>query len=130
MEQKKIAEQFESSCIYFPGSTEQSISKEWNAHPSFQGVWIKHLIKGNQTGGTFSAHLVKVSPGCSLIQHKHELNLELHEVIEGSATAMLGDKILKYEMGNCAVIPKNTEHSVTANDKGLYLLAKFFPPLL
>ena len=130
MEEKSIAERFGNSSIYFPNSQEQNIRKQWYAHPSFEGVSIKNLIEGNQTNGIFSSHLVKVNPGCSLMRHRHKSNLELHEVVEGSATVMLGDRTLQYEAGDCAVIPKDMEHSVTANDKELYLLAKFFPPIL
>ena len=55
----------------------------WSAHPTFKGVYLKHLVKGEDTDGKFSCHLVKVEAGCQIGSHIHEGKWELHEVLEG-----------------------------------------------
>ncbi|MEA4858052.1 MAG: AraC family ligand binding domain-containing protein [Solidesulfovibrio sp.] len=43
----------------------------WNAHPAFDGVALKHLLRGADTGGAISCHLVRVGPGKALSPHVH-----------------------------------------------------------
>lgn len=106
-------------------------SKEflWNAHPTFKGVYLKHLVKGEDTAGKFSCHLVKVEAGCQIGLHIHEGKWELHEVLEGSGECILNQQKITYHAGVTAIIPENIEHIVNA-DQELYLLAKFIPALV
>ncbi len=103
---------------------------EWIEHPKFKGVFLKHLVKGADTDGQLSCHLVKLDPGCVLEEHTHESQWELHEVIAGEGDCILGAKALPYHPGRMTVIPKGTPHQVAAKGEGLVLLAKFFPALL
>ena len=32
---------------------------EWNPHPAFKGVFLKHIIKGTDTGQRLSSHIVE-----------------------------------------------------------------------
>lgn len=105
-------------------------SLPWNEHPAFKGVYLKHLIKGEATGGTFSAHLVKIMAGCEIGDHVHEDKYELHEVIEGAGTGIVDGKPFAYVPGVMAVMPEGVKHRVIAGEKDMYLLAKFVPPLL
>jgi mannose-6-phosphate isomerase-like protein (cupin superfamily) len=86
----------------------------WNAHPTFKGVFLKHLVKGESTNGKFSCHLVKVEADCEIGEHIHEDKWELHEIIGGIGKGILVDKEIHYELGVSAVIPERTKHKVVA----------------
>ncbi len=102
----------------------------WNAHPTFRGVFLKHLVKGENTDGKFSCHLVKVKAGCEISEHVHENQWELHEVVDGTGRGVLANKEISYELGVSIVIPKGVKHKVIAGEEDLYLLAKFVPALV
>ncbi|GAP21569.1 cupin domain-containing protein [Leptolinea tardivitalis] len=102
----------------------------WNKHATCEGVFLKHLIKGEQTGGKFSCHLVKVQAGCQISDHIHPENWELHEVVSGEAIGIIENRQISYEPGTCAVIPQGKIHRVVAGDQDLYIMAKFIPALL
>lgn len=106
-------------------------SLPWHPHPRFKGVALRHLVRGAETGGALSAHLVRIEAGFCLEAHTHEASLELHEVLRGSGLCSLGGRDVDYAPGACGLIPAGTEHSVRAHDgEDLYLLAKFAPALL
>lgn len=130
MPTKKLAYLFEIGKINHPSLEEETANINWNNHPTYQGVSIKHLIKGESTEGKLSCHLVRVEGGCELKKHVHEGEWELHEVLDGQGTCYLDNKKLVYEPGIMTVIPKNTNHKVIAGKEGLYILAKFFPALV
>lgn len=102
----------------------------WNQHPKFKGVYLKHLIKGADTDGKLSCHMVKIDPDAILEEHIHENQWELHEVIEGEGKFILDTKETPYYPGRMGMIPKGTNHKVIAGEKGMVLLAKFFPALI
>ena len=103
---------------------------DWNAHPTFKGVSLKHLVKGEDTGGKFSCHLVKIEPNCEIGEHVHADKWELHEIIGGDGRGILGEKEIPYKAGVSVVIPEGVKHKVIAGKGGLYLLAKFVPALV
>ena len=115
-----IVEQFETV----------SNGNEYTPHKIFKGVSLKHLVKGDMSEGRISSHLVKVEPFCSLDDHAHSEQYEIHEVIQGTGECLIDGEKLQYTPGTVAVIPQNTNHSVKAGEKGLYILAKFAPALL
>ena len=102
----------------------------WNAHPAFAGVALKHLIRGVDTGGALSCHMVRIDPGCCLENHAHEGQWELHEVVRGQGKARLAGREVDYLPGGMAVIPMGQPHRVEAGPDGMVLLAKFFPALV
>lgn len=102
----------------------------WTAHPTFAGVWMKHLVRGGQTNGLLSCHLVRLDPGCELESHVHETQWELHEVAQGGGQAELSGVGMAYAPGVITVIPQGEAHQVRAGVDGLWLLAKFFPALV
>ena len=118
-----------SSNIYFFDKQVKIEALEWNAHPTFKGVSLKHLISGKDTENQLSCHIVKVEPNCILDIHQHDGKVEIHEVIGGSGTMFLGKKEINYTVGQVCVIPANTPHKVVAGKDGLYLFAKFTPAL-
>ena len=105
-----IIDKFEKEAIYTINTTINSGDIEFNAHPKFRGVSLKHLVTGNMTNNQISCHLVKVEPFCTLEIHAHEKNLEIHAVIDGEGTLYLGENTLKYNIGSIGVIPKNLSH--------------------
>jgi len=102
----------------------------WNKHAAFQGVYLKHLVKGDQTDGKFSCHLVKVEAGSELGEHIHANNWEIHEIVSGNATGYLEGKEMPYTPGATAIIPAGSKHRVVAGDRDLYIRAKFIPALV
>ena len=74
---------FDNGRLALPGKTTDFNGLKWNAHPTFKGVSLKHIVTAQDTGGAFSYHLVKVEPGCKIGNHVHATQLETHEVIAG-----------------------------------------------
>lgn len=102
---------------------------EWSKHPTFEGVELKHIVTGKDTDGLFSYHLVKIAPNCSIKEHIHETQLETHEVISGKGLCINDGVSILYEAGTISIMPAGIKHEVNAGKEGLYLFAKFMPPL-
>lgn len=110
---------------------EFDVSKlDWNPHPSFTGVQLKHLVKGESTSGKFSCHLIRVTHGFEIGDHIHDGKWETHEVIGGVGKGYLAGKEIVYKLGTTVVVPENITHKVVADKGDLYLLAKFIPALV
>lgn len=103
---------------------------KWNAHAKFKGVFLKHLVKGEDTEGKFSCHLVRVESDCEIGEHIRKDKWELHEIISGEGKGILIGKEISLKSGISIVIPKGVKHKVIAGKDGLYLLAKFIPALV
>ena len=102
----------------------------WNPHPKFKGVHLMHIITGADTDGRLSLHLVKVEPECSLEEHCHQDQLELHEVLQGEGECRVEGRHVVYVPGTLAVIPMGSRHEVVAGVNGLHIKALFTPALL
>ncbi len=107
----------------------ESSQIEWNAHPAFEGVFMKNILGGENTGSKISAHIVKIEPGCEIGDHVHDGKAELHEVIEGQGYAVINGKRVEYIPGVVSFIPEDIHHNVQAGEKGLLIHAKFIPAL-
>lgn len=114
-----------SERIYFVNKQINIDTLAWNPHPKFQGVYLKHLILGEETNNRLSCHIVKIEPYCMLDTHSHEGKIEIHEVVGGSGKFYLDGKEIDYSTGKISVIPANTPHKVVAGKDGLFLFAKF-----
>jgi Uncharacterized conserved protein, contains double-stranded beta-helix domain len=121
---------FDNGKLYINNSCIDVDMLQWNAHPTFKGVYLKHIIKGENTDGMLSCHLVKVDAGCEIGIHNHAGITELHEVIDGDGCCLLGNEVFDYRKGVVGFIPADENHLVKAGNDGLFLLAKFFPALL
>lgn len=123
--------------MYFENGKVSTISEIINSestifspHPKFQGVYLKNLVTGDMTDNKVSCHLVKVESFCTLDNHVHENNLEIHEVISGDATCFIGENEVTYTAGTVGIIPENILHKIKAGANGIYILAKFIPALV
>ena len=121
---------FQAATIITPTGERSVDGQDWTPHPVFGGVWMKHLIKGEDTGGLLSCHLVRVEKGCEIGAHIHEASLELHEVLSGEGVCRMDGRDTEYLPGTCMVIPAGESHTVEARGCELRLMAKFTPALL
>lgn len=126
---KALFETFSEGKLITPAGEKNFGELPWNAHPTFEGVELKHLLSAKDTGGEFSCHLVRIAPGKSIGEHIHETQLEIHEVISGSGVCINEGTQIPYVCGTVTILKKGTPHSVTAGSEGLYLFAKFIPAL-
>ena len=130
MNPNSAARNFDFGKVIVKGQIKKAGEIEWSAHPRFRGVFLKHLVVGEDVDNLISCHLVRVDPGCELSPHIHEGQGELHEILEGSAVGITAGGEIEYRPGLVTYIPKGVEHSVKAGDKGVVLFAKFIPPLM
>ncbi len=121
---------FEQGKVIAPSAEKDAMSIKWNAHPTFKGVYLKHLLSGADTNKGFSFHLVRIEPGCEIGEHIHEGKWETHEVIAGAGQCAIGEKNIDYAPGVLTAIPDSIKHKVMAGEEGLLLFAKFVPALL
>lgn len=126
---KDVFEAFASGCLRLPEKTIHFSAVEWKAHPSFAGVFLKHLVVSTDTAGRFSYHLVRIDPDKAIGDHVHATQLETHEVMAGSGAATGEGKRMAYAPGVVAVFEAGSRHSVEAGADGLLLFAKFMPAL-
>lgn len=108
----------------------QSAEKEYTPHQAYPGVSLKHLVKGEETGGKTSLHLVRVAPGCRLEEHTHPEQAETHTVVSGSGECRITGRQIPYRPGVIQAIPQNVRHMVIAGEDDLYILASFTPALV
>jgi len=130
MSTNEIVKKIEEGKIVYLNKEQETASLKWNAHPTFKGVSLKHLIKGEETNSKFSCHLVKVEKGCEIGEHIHEGKWELHEIVGGSGKGILAEKEILYTIGVSTVIPEGIKHRVIAGEEDLYIMAKFVPALV
>lgn len=126
---ENIFEKFDHGVLALPQGGRLLSEAQWAAHPDFEGVELKALVTGADTGGKFSCHLVRIAPGRQIGEHTHVRQAELHEVMGGSGVCVNGGSEICYECGVLSVIGEGVVHSVTAGDCGLLLFAKFIPAL-
>jgi mannose-6-phosphate isomerase-like protein (cupin superfamily) len=130
MKTREITGCMANGSITYKDREDATESIPWNQHPKFKGVYLKHIIKGTDTEGMLSCHMVKIEPHAILEEHIHENQWELHEIIEGEGKFIIESKETPYHPGRMGIIPKGTKHKVIAGKSGLVLLAKFFPALI
>jgi len=101
----------------------------WSDHPKFTGVHMRRLASGAQSAGRFTTLLVSIDPDSRMLAHRHASEVEQHVVLSGGGRLELGGEIRDYQPGSLAIIPQNAEHSVTAGERGMVILALFSPAL-
>jgi quercetin dioxygenase-like cupin family protein len=101
----------------------------WSDHPKFAGVRTRRLASGAESVGRFTTLLVSIDPNSRMLVHRHEAEVEQHVVLSGDGRLELDGGTRDYQPGSLAVIPQNAEHSVTAGEHGMVILALFSPAL-
>lgn len=129
MKQNDIYEAYEKGTLSLAGATIHFADLPWVFHPVFPGVRLKHIVTSKETEGAFSYHLVWIDPGKRIGTHCHEQQVETHEVIAGSGICRNKETEYPYFIGSISLFEKATPHEVIAGNEGLFLFAKFFPPL-
>lgn len=124
-----VFDAFNNGFLKLPTSGIAFADIPWSKHPVFEGVELKHIITSKDTDGQFSYHLVRIAPDKSIKNHIHETELETHEVIAGTGVCINDGAAIPYEPGTISIMPAGIPHEVNAGSDGLYLFAKFFPPL-
>ena len=103
---------------------------EWNPHPSFAGVFLKHLVKGDSSDGKFSCHLIRITDGFEIGEHIHDGKWEFINIVGGVGKGELAGRKFACELGVSLVVPENVKHRIVADAGDVYLLAKFIPALI
>jgi quercetin dioxygenase-like cupin family protein len=130
MEPKKLTEIFEQGGVIFPGLEIEANAKTWYSLPGCEGVFLKDLVTGKETGGKFSYHLVRVSKNGEVADHDHETQWEWNLIISGKGTFVIGNKEVTIAPGQTFVTPPKNHHTVSAGHEDLLLLALFIPALV
>lgn len=126
---ENIFEKFNGGRLVIPNAEKDFSQLEWNKHPTFDGVELKHIVTASDTGGSFSYHLVRIAPNMKIGNHVHKEQTETHEVIGGSGVCINEGKEIAYSTGVISIMKADTPHEVIAGGEGLYLFAKFIPAL-
>jgi quercetin dioxygenase-like cupin family protein len=129
MKESRIVDLFDEAKIIYPEKEVDAKETAWYEHPAFKGVFLKDLIRGKDTGDQFSCHIVMIEKGCEVGSHSHNVQWEFNEAIDGKGVFILGDKEIRFNAGYSFVTPPGVEHTVIAEGKDLYILAKFVPAL-
>ena len=129
MDMTEIFSCFDRGALCLPGDITRFGVVKWVPHSVFEGVELKHLVKGGSVKGLFSYHLVRIAPGRKIGMHVHEAQVETHEVMAGSGTCINDGVVLAYVPGVVSVFAANTPHEIVAGEEELFLFAKFFPAL-
>ena len=129
MNHKELYEAYEKGTLSLAGETIHFENLPWVSHPVFSGVRLKHIITSKETAGAFSYHLVVIDPEKRMGLHCHEQQVETHEIIAGSGVCRNKEAEYPYFPGVISLFEKATQHEVIAGEDGLFLFAKFFPPL-
>jgi quercetin dioxygenase-like cupin family protein len=122
---------FDKGAIIFPEKEVDAKDLAWYEHPSFKGVYLKDLVRGSDTGGQFSCHIVRIEKGYEVGNHSHDIQWEFNEAIGGNGVFILGDKEIIFGPGYSFVTPPGIKHTLLTegDNQDLYLLAKFIPAL-
>lgn len=124
-----LFEAFNNGSLKLPDKTADFSAIPWSAHPTFEGVELKHIVTAEDTHGQFSYHLVRIAPNKSIRNHIHETQLETHEVISGFGVCINDGAEIPYEAGTISIMAAGIPHEVNAGTEGLSLFAKFIPAL-
>jgi mannose-6-phosphate isomerase-like protein (cupin superfamily) len=130
MEQKKIPEIFEQGVVVFPRFETEANAKPWYSLQGSEGVFLKDLVTGKETGGKFSYHLVRIWKDGEVTGHDHETQWEWNLILSGKGTFVMGDKEVAVAPGQAFVTPPKNHHTVSAGHEDLSLIALFIPALV
>jgi len=129
MDPADLSSLLENGAVIFPGHTTDAADRPWRAPPGSNGVFLKDLATGEETGGKFSYHLVRIAKGCEVANHDHAIPWEWNTILRGNGTIILGDREIPVSAGQSCATPPTVPHAVRAGDEDLLLVALFIPAL-
>jgi len=127
LKDRNVVDIFNEGKIIFPDDETDAKKLNWYEHPAFNGVFLKDLVSGKETGGAFSCHIIRVNKGCEVGQHLHEDQWEFNEVLAGDGVYIYDNKEVRSGAGFSFATPPGVRHALIAGVDDLYLLAKFIP---
>ena len=130
MDPADLSSLLENGAVIFPGHTTDAADRPWRAPPGSNGVFLKDLATGEETGGKFSYHLVRIEKNGEVADHDHETQWEWNMILRGKGTFLLGDKEVTIQPGQSFATPPKNHHTVSAGDEELSLVAVFVPALV
>jgi quercetin dioxygenase-like cupin family protein len=130
MNRKDTPDESEQEIVHFPNFRVDTQDTPWYQHPEWDGVFLKDLIGGKDTGGAFSYHLVQVWKDCRILDHDHATQWEWNRVISGKGVFTFGDAEIPFVPGQTFVTPPGVRHGVRVYHSDLTLLAMFVPALV
>lgn len=101
---------------------------EFVPHPSFEGVFVRHLFSSKQNDRLSNA-VVKVEPGYQIAPHTHEV-METMYVISGQGLFLVGEEYVRVEAGNAMLAPKGVVHCTKNNGSDPLLMLCTFSPAI
>lgn len=111
------------------GKTIKVDDLKWEQHPVYEGVEMKHLVRGMDTDNHNSKSLVRISKGSVIKTHNHPNNSESIKFISGNGTLVLKNKIIKMSPRSSVDLEKGANHEIRTFDEDVYLIASFMPAL-
>lgn len=129
MKTTHIGKYFDKGRLSLPEGDVRFETLPWAPHPVYEGVVLKHLVRGAFSEGRFSYHLVRIMPGMKIGMHVHEGQVETHEVLAGAGVCLNNGVMLNYAPGVISIFAADTAHEIVAGEEGLFLFARFFPAL-
>ncbi len=130
MDPKKMTEIFEQGVVFLPDLETEANAKPWYPHPAMEGVFLKDLVTGKETGGKFSYHLVRVWKDHEVLDHDHDTQWEYNLIVSGKGTFVIGSKEVRIAPGQSYFTPPKVHHTVSAGPEDISLLAMFIPALV
>lgn len=97
---------------------------EWQAHPSFSGVFVKPMLTGEEKMG-FKNMLIKLVPGGEILPHTHEVT-EVFYFISGAGDVLVNGERVEQRKGSLVAAPAGVEHGIKNNStEDIFILANF-----
>ena len=96
----------------------------------FEGMTLKILLKGSDTGGIQAVFEDIVEPGIGPERHIHHKQDETFIFLEGKFDVEIDGQIYKMSAGDSAFVPKETVHAWKNVGDGIGRLCYIFSPAL
>ena len=97
-------------------------------HPTQEGVFLKHLFTGSDTGGCLNNLEVNIVPGFQIAPHAHDDSSEFFYVVGGHGEFLDGTEWKAIKEGDAFMAPMKMNHSIkNTGNKTLVLFSTFCP---
>lgn len=87
-------------------------SVAWDSGESIPGTGFRHMIRGGDTGGRFSAQSVVLGAGRLVVPHSHTFEDEFSFVFRGRVGGRVGDQDVLVDEGGFLFKPRGIVHAL------------------